>query len=243
MHMSGRVKDLTEQKIGKLTVKEYVGNNKYGTAMWKCQCECGKITTVNGGNLRSRQTISCGSCSHNIDLTGQTIGKWYVIKRAGSEYGKAMWECQCECGTKSRVKAYALLNKKSTACSTTCSQKGRKRLHNKTDHPLYHKYKNMIRRCYNPKSSSFKNYNAAGIKVCERWLESIENFFKDIKNSIGFCPPGKSLDRIDPYGNYEPGNVRWATAKEQSNNQRHIIERNNITKNFYEEQLHPSGTT
>jgi DNA-directed RNA polymerase sigma subunit (sigma70/sigma32) len=70
----------------------------------------------------------------------------------------------------------------------------------------------MILRC---KGTKDKNYGGRGIKVTERWRD-FTNFLAD----MGEIPPGKSLDRIDNNGHYEPGNCRWATPLEQSSNQR-----------------------
>jgi hypothetical protein len=77
-------------------------------------------------------------------------------------------------------------------------------------------WRGMIERCSNPRHIGFKYYGARGITVCERWRKSFAAFFAD----MGPRPPGLTLDRIDPNGNYKPDNCRWITPREQRRNQR-----------------------
>jgi hypothetical protein len=87
----------------------------------------------------------------------------------------------------------------------------------------YRAWSHAKSRCYNPKVKGFHNWGGRGIKMCDRWLNSFEAFYED----MGEPPPGYTIDRFpNQDGNYEPGNCRWATPLEQSNNLR--------TTNFYE---------
>lgn len=75
-------------------------------------------------------------------------------------------------------------------------------------------------RCYYEGHPGYKNYGARGVAVCDRWRDDVRAFVEDIEREIGPRPASKSLDRIDNDGNYEPGNMRWATPKEQAANKR-----------------------
>lgn len=83
--------------------------------------------------------------------------------------------------------------------------------------PEHNAWTNMKQRCLNPSCPVWKHYGGRGITVCQEWVESFEAFYAD----VGPRPAkGFSIDRIDNEGHYEPGNVKWATRREQRTNQR-----------------------
>ena len=94
----------------------------------------------------------------------------------------------------------------------------RRRGENRKQNPRYRAYNAMLERCTNPNCKAYEFYGGRGIKVCERWLgtDGFNNYILD----TGTRPPGMSLDRINNDGNYEPGNVRWATCSQQQHNKR-----------------------
>ena len=85
--------------------------------------------------------------------------------------------------------------------------------HGMVDTRTHNSWRDMLARVRQPGNPSYSRYGARGITVCDRWL-AFENFYAD----MGERPAGRTLDRIDPDGHYEPGNCRWATPKEQRAN-------------------------
>ena len=118
----GKIKDITGQRFGKLTVIEMTNERRNRQIVWKCQCDCGNITYVTGGSLRSGHTSSCG-CTHYQkkaeDLSGKKFGKLTVLHRNYTKEcidRKVFWDCQCECGNLRIVSGTNLRTGKVTSC-------------------------------------------------------------------------------------------------------------------------------
>jgi hypothetical protein len=162
--------------------------------------------------------------NRTIDLVGQRFGRLVVVEHAGGIRRRgALWRCLCDCGKITLVCAGDLKKKRDTGDSTVscgCWRKQRAKLdstsHGMTNTPEFRAWTSMRQRCSNPSHLSWHRYGGRGIKVCEAWMGSFEAFFEH----VGPRPtPKHSLDRFpNNNGNYEPGNVRWATSKEQAAN-------------------------
>lgn len=153
--------------------------------------------------------------TRKLDVTGQRFGKLVVLecKNVKSNNGDFIWICKCDCGN-TVESPVGQLRSGARHCCKECGRPGRY-THSLSHTKEYKAWNKMKARCYRPNDSEW-SYLYEGVTVCERWLESFENFYAD----MGPRPAGTSLDRIDPSGNYEPSNCRWTNPTEQSYNQK-----------------------
>lgn len=160
-------------------------------------------------------------------MLGQSFGRLTVIASAPNALGSAYlrWLCSCSCGNEKIVPGYVLRSGGSRSCGCLARESSRSTIklaqascktHGLSASPEYNSYLNAQSRCENKGNAGYLNYGGRGIEFRFR---SFEEFIAE----VGPRPAPKksySLDRIDNDGHYEPGNVRWATRKEQNANRR-----------------------
>lgn len=147
------------------------------------------------------------------------FNRWTIKKllKQTNSLASSIFLCECDCGVQQKRDITHIIRNESKSCG--CYHKDVTTVHGASRNSTFRRYKSMIKRC-DPNNShieEYKYWSKKGIRVCDRWLESFENFLEDMGN-----PPDKSysLDRIDNDGDYTPENCRWTTSSEQSINQR-----------------------
>lgn len=193
--------DLSGKAFGSWTVVGGPMRSEWGQTQWLCRCACGVERAVVAQSLRNGKTTSCG-CE-----------KGAKIAKAKTKHGDAG--------------GYVLRPPEAVSESSLAGGNRREKLirpprirvRDTRDALTYKRWISMKKRVSDTSPAVFKYYGAKGIRVCDRWLHSYENFLAD----MGVCPEGLTLDRIDASGDYEPGNCRWATWAQQ-NDRRRVME-------------------
>ncbi len=162
---------------------------------------------------------------HPLDLTGERFDRLLVIGQAGTSDGGRLWRCRCDCGNEI-VKATTALRRKSRQFGgcRSCEPYSRASVHTRHGENvgagekrarthIYRVWKGIRDRCKNPGATSYRYYGAIGITRCDAWSDFA--VFRDWAAANGY-EEGLSIDRINPFGNYEPANCRWCTRSENS---------------------------
>jgi len=145
----------------------------------------------------------------------EILGMRYATSK--SKKKKRYCKCMCECGKEFET---LLENVKAGATSSCGCLRVKPKTHGLTRHPYYKKWVSMRLRCTNPKDVGYIHYGARGIKVFNEWLDNPIKYIEYISKLPKAGTKDYSIDRINNDGNYEPGNLRWATDHEQNSNTR-----------------------
>ena len=203
------------------TNQEFVSRSK--AKRWLCRCECGNKVIAYEKALLKGTMVSYG-CEHPTpDLSGEKSGRLTVMYRlTDSPDARPRWLCQCECGNGVVMTTRQLKEVEVPSCGCYArEQHAIKATTHGMSHTALHKTWVSIRnRCNDPKNKSYPDYGARGIKVCDRWEESFQNFLDDMGPTY---QPGLELDRIDNDKGYGPDNCRWVTHLENCRNKRNTI--------------------
>lgn len=149
-----------------------------------------------------------------VDRKGQRFGRLLVVEEAGrNALKKVVWRCLCDCGKETVVPSGGLVTGNTTSCGCFLKEKITK--HGSWKKASYNTWRAMMRRCYKQHDKDYPRYGGKGVSVCERWHD-YQNFAADMGEPVG----DETLDRKDVYGNYEPGNCRWAGVQTQNRNLR-----------------------
>lgn len=159
---------------------------------------------------------------HNkLNLVGQKFGNLFVVDYSHlSDHKERHYKCVCDCGTEKILRGSSLTTGNIKSCGCLRVSKGRlaglkSAVHGMIKTKTYETWRGMKRRCLNKQDKNYKWYGEKGVTICKKW-QTFEGFLED----MGERPEGTTLDRINPFGNYEPSNCRWADNATQKANTR-----------------------
>ena len=242
------LKELIGQEFGNIKVVDFDYEKTNGRHYYyKCICKkCGNPVSKERGWILNGLNLQCMDCYKKEQteiaarkIIGQRFGRLKVvdIDHIGTRiiHNKARknpitasefyYKCECDCGNTCVVHKSNLLNKSTQSCGCLYieSRGQASTTHGMSKTRFYSEWNKIIERCINPNDPSFKSYGQRGIKICDRWRYSFENFRDDmyesyLKHVEEYGESDTTIERINVNGNYEPSNCTWKTRAEQNRN-------------------------
>lgn len=215
---SRSIKDFTGHKYGFIEVLRKVSGSTASDTLWEARCACGTTFEVKHKVLTSNKKKTCGCAIKTTKFSpGNKYGRLTIVREGKRLLTKnrniRILLCRCDCGNRTLVpvRDYNLTSGNTTSCG--CYGMESRVTHGKSDSRTYRIWEGMKRRCRPDLAEDFPYHAGKGITYDPRW-EIFENFLDD----MGEAPEGLTLDRINPNGNYQKDNCRWADNSLQGYN-------------------------
>ena len=163
------------------------------------------------------------------NLKGCKFGRLEVLdldhKQQSGNRERYYWLCRCDCGKLHVVRTDELTGGSVKSCGcyhkeTAIEHVSKHHKHKMSGSNIYSRWLGMKARCFNENASSYERYGGRGISIYEPWITDFQAFYDYVSALPNYGKDGYSIDRIDNYGNYEPGNVRWVDCQTQARNRR-----------------------
>lgn len=185
--------------------------------------------------------------SNFIDLTNKKFNHLTVLSYAGKNLNnKTIWNCKCDCGNDAIVMAYYLRTGNTKTCGqSSCEFYSEIKRNSQIDHGMtntveYQAWENIKKRCFNKNTINYGNWGGRGITMYAAWIHNFKEFNQYLEQlsetrfqfelRTGFTGRQVTLDRIDVNKNYEPGNIRWASAETQAQNRNYCVLNEELVK-------------
>lgn len=184
--------DMSGKKYNQLTALSYSHNAGNPTQQyWNFECDCGKQKVIKKAKVTGGTTKSCGCLLKEKDITGIKYNKLTALRTDRVTHKNSFWKFMCECGQEKVINKARVVNGITKSCGclvrSVAAVRSKKLFtkHGMTGSKTFVVWSQMKARCLNKKVPHYKRYGGRGITVCDRWLNSFENFIED----MGLRPP------------------------------------------------------